>query len=74
MINLDKESEPDIYAAIKRNALLENVIVDANGKIDFSDNSATENTRRYLPHRSHREHRSPRIGCSRCEERDLPLG
>ena len=45
MINLDKESEPDIYAAIKRNALLENVIVDANGKIDFSDNSATENTR-----------------------------
>ena len=38
VINLDKESEPDIYAAIKRNALLENVIVDANGKIDFSDN------------------------------------
>ena len=49
VINLDKESEPDIYAAIKRNALLENVIVDANGKIDFSDNSATENTRVTYP-------------------------
>ena len=35
VINLDKESEPDIYNAIKRNALLENVTVDANGKIDF---------------------------------------
>mgnify|MGYP001737328577 CR=1 FL=1 len=49
VINLDKESEPDIYKAIKRNALLENVIVDANGKIDFSDNSATENTRVTYP-------------------------
>ena len=39
VINLDKESEPDIYAAIKRNALLENVTVDANGKIDFADNT-----------------------------------
>ena len=35
VIGLDKESEPDIYNAIKRNALLENVTVDANGKIDF---------------------------------------
>ena len=49
VINLDKESEPDIYAAIKRNALLENVMVDANGKINFADNSRTENTRVSYP-------------------------
>ena len=49
VINLDKESEPDIYNAIKRNALLENVTVDANGKIDFSDKSVTENTRVSYP-------------------------
>ena len=45
VINLDKDSEPDIYNAIKRDALLENVTVDANGKIDFADKSVTENTR-----------------------------
>ena len=49
VINLDKESEPDIYNAIKRNALLENVTVDANGKIDFNDKSVTENTRVSYP-------------------------
>ncbi|MBQ6467604.1 MAG: phosphoenolpyruvate carboxykinase (ATP) [Clostridia bacterium] len=49
VINLDKESEPDIYNAIKRNALLENVTVDAEGKIDFSDKSVTENTRVSYP-------------------------
>ncbi|MFI3322158.1 MAG: phosphoenolpyruvate carboxykinase (ATP) [Rikenellaceae bacterium] len=49
VINLCQESEPDIYAAIRRDALLENVIVDANGKIDFSDGSATENTRVSYP-------------------------
>ena len=49
VINLDKESEPDIYNAIKRNALLENVTVDADGKIDFSDKSVTENTRVSYP-------------------------
>ena len=49
VINLDKESEPDIYAAIKRDALLENVTVDANGKIDFADKSVTENTRVSYP-------------------------
>lgn len=48
-INLDKESEPEIYAAIKRNALLENVTVDENGKIDFTDGSVTENTRVSYP-------------------------
>ena len=45
VIGLDKESEPDIYNAIKRDALLENVTVDADGKIDFADKSVTENTR-----------------------------
>ena len=45
----DDESEPDIYNAIRRNALLENVTVDANGKIDFADKSVTENTRVSYP-------------------------
>ena len=49
VINLDPESEPDIYNAIKRNALLENVTVDENGKIDFADKSVTENTRVSYP-------------------------
>ena len=49
VINLDKESEPDIYNAIKRNALLENVTVAADGKIDFADKSVTENTRVSYP-------------------------
>ena len=49
VINLDKESEPDIYRAIRRDALLENVTVDANGKIDFTDKSTTENTRVSYP-------------------------
>ena len=49
VINLDKDSEPDIYNAIKRNALLENVTVDKDGKIDFADKSVTENTRVSYP-------------------------
>ena len=49
VINLDKESEPDIYNAIRRNALLENVTVAENGKIDFADKSVTENTRVSYP-------------------------
>ena len=49
VINLSKESEPDIYNAIRHNALLENVTVDANGKIDFADKSVTENTRVSYP-------------------------
>jgi len=48
--NLDAESEPDIYAAIRRDALLENVTVDdATGKLDFDDKSVTENTRVSYP-------------------------
>ena len=49
VINLDKDSEPDIYNAIKRDALLENVTLDADGKIDFDDKSVTENTRVSYP-------------------------
>ena len=49
VINLSKENEPDIYGAIKRDALLENVTVDENGKIDFADKSVTENTRVSYP-------------------------
>ena len=49
VINLDKESEPDIYNAITRNALLENVTVDKDGKLDFADKSVTENTRVSYP-------------------------
>ena len=49
VIDLDKEAEPDIYGAIKRNALLENVTVDENGKVDFHDKSVTENTRVSYP-------------------------
>jgi len=48
-INLSKEQEPDIWKAIRRDALLENVTVDANGKIDFNDGSVTENTRVSYP-------------------------
>ncbi len=49
VIGLSKEHEPDIYGAIKRDALLENVTVDAEGKIDFNDKSVTENTRVSYP-------------------------
>ena len=49
VINLDKDSEPDIYNAIRRDALLENVTLDADGKIDFDDKSVTENTRVSYP-------------------------
>ena len=49
VIDLDKDSEPDIYNAIKKNALLENVTLDENGKIDFTDKSVTENTRVSYP-------------------------
>ena len=49
VIDLDKESEPDIYNAIRRNALLENVTVNEDGRIDFHDKSVTENTRVSYP-------------------------
>ncbi len=49
VIDLDKDAEPDIYGAIKKDALLENVTVDKDGKIDFHDKSVTENTRVSYP-------------------------
>ncbi|WP_024788212.1 MULTISPECIES: phosphoenolpyruvate carboxykinase (ATP) [unclassified Lebetimonas] len=49
VINLDKESEPEIYNAIKRNALLENVVINEEGEVDFTDASKTENTRVSYP-------------------------
>ena len=49
VINLDKDAEPDIYNAIRRDALLENVTIDDNGKLDFADKSVTENTRVSYP-------------------------
>jgi len=48
-IDLSKENEPDIFGAITKDALLENVTVDANGKIDFKDGSVTQNTRVSYP-------------------------
>ncbi|QTF06829.1 phosphoenolpyruvate carboxykinase (ATP) [Brenneria izadpanahii] len=48
-IKLSKEAEPDIYGAIKRDALLENVMVLADGNVDFNDASKTENTRVSYP-------------------------
>ena len=48
-INLSAENEPDIYRAIRRDALLENVVVRADGSIDFADSSKTENTRVSYP-------------------------
>ncbi len=49
VINLDKNSEPEIYGAIKRNALLENIVIDENGNVDYTDGSKTENTRVSYP-------------------------
>lgn len=49
VIDLSEEKEPDIFAAIRRDALLENVVVDENGKIDYTDGSITENTRVSYP-------------------------
>ncbi|UOX35230.1 phosphoenolpyruvate carboxykinase (ATP) [Flavobacterium sediminilitoris] len=48
-IDLSAENEPDIYRAIRKDALLENVTLDANGKIDFTDGSVTQNTRVSYP-------------------------
>ncbi|MFT4685000.1 MAG: phosphoenolpyruvate carboxykinase (ATP) [Flavobacteriales bacterium] len=49
VINLSKEQEPEIYAAIKKGAILENVIMDDNGTVDFADTSITQNTRVSYP-------------------------
>ena len=48
-IDLTEEKEPDIFRAIRRDALLENVVVDEKGNVDFTDSSKTENTRVSYP-------------------------
>ena len=72
VINLDKESEPDIYNAICRDALLENVTVSAEGDIDFADKSVTENTRVSYPIDHIKNIQVPSKGCG-CQERYLPF-
>ena len=49
VINLDEKSEPEIYGAIKKGALLENVVLDDDGVVDYDDGSKTENTRVSYP-------------------------
>ncbi|MBA4744399.1 MAG: phosphoenolpyruvate carboxykinase (ATP) [Muricauda sp.] len=49
VIDLSKEKEPEIYGAIKKGAILENVVMDDNGEVDFSDTSITQNTRVSYP-------------------------
>nr|WP_321415875.1 phosphoenolpyruvate carboxykinase (ATP) [uncultured Allomuricauda sp.] len=49
VIDLSKEKEPEIYGAIKKGAILENVVMDSNGDVDFSDTSITQNTRVSYP-------------------------
>ena len=52
-IHLSEENEPDIYRAIRRNALLENVVVRADGSVDFDDGSKNRKYSRVLPNLSH---------------------
>ena len=73
VINLDKDSEPDIYNAIKRNALLENVTLDENGKIDFADKSVTENTRVSYPINHIQNIVRPISSAPAAQERHLPV-
>ena len=73
VINLDKDSEPDIYNAIKRNALLENVTLDKDGKIDFADKSVTENTRVSYPIDHIEKIVRPVSAAPDCQERHLPV-
>lgn len=49
VINLSQEKEPEIYGAIKRGAILENVVMDDDGNVDFTDSSITQNTRVSYP-------------------------
>lgn len=49
VINLTEEHEPDIYHAIKKGAILENVIMNAKGEVDYEDISITQNTRVSYP-------------------------
>ena len=62
VINLSKEDEPEIFGAIRENALLENVVIDENGNIDFSDKSKTENTRVSYPIEHIENHKKDLMG------------
>ncbi|MEO9571367.1 MAG: phosphoenolpyruvate carboxykinase (ATP) [Polaribacter sp.] len=62
VINLSKEQEPEIYAAIKKGAILENVIIDKNGVVDFTDTSITQNTRVSYPINHIKNIQEPSIG------------
>lgn len=62
VINLSKENEPDIYNAIKPGAILENVIMDGNGEVDFADTSITQNTRVSYPIYHIKNIQKPSIG------------
>ncbi|HEY9184796.1 MAG TPA: phosphoenolpyruvate carboxykinase (ATP) [Salegentibacter sp.] len=62
VINLTKEQEPDIYNAIKPGAILENVILDENGEVDFEDTSITQNTRVSYPIHHINHIKKPSVG------------
>ena len=49
ILNLSHEKEPEIYAAIKQGALLENVIIDENGTVEFDNKTITQNSRVSYP-------------------------
>lgn len=62
VINLSQEQEPEIYGAIKKGAILENVIMDSNGEVDFADTSITQNTRVSYPIYHIENIKTPSIG------------
>ena len=62
VINLSKDQEPEIYNAIKKGAILENVIMDDNGKVDFADTTVTQNTRVSYPIYHIENTKTPSIG------------
>ena len=74
VINLSKENEPDIWNAIRPNALLENVTVDKKGKIDFARQVRDGEHPRIVPDLPHRKYREARIEGPGCQEGDLPFG
>lgn len=62
VIDLSEEKEPEIYGAIKKGAILENVIMDENGVVDFADTSITQNTRVSYPIHHIENIQQPSIG------------
>ena len=61
-IDLSEDKEPEIYHAIKKGAILENIIMDKHGVIDFSDTSITQNTRVSYPIEHIENIQKPSIG------------